>query len=248
VGRALDALKYHREMKLQWACPLGLAVSLGMMTGCATSPPPPLALPYHARSPVERVPGAEKVKVNVSAEDLRANKAVVCGRAVRGQWYPAFTSTPEPGPFVQRALKAELAHRGFDLDSKGVPVVLTLAAFYCERKEAGGGLVDALGGVTDAEVDFDVSVYSRGRQRRGQEIYSRHARGVHEDKPVDSGHPFFEEVAQGALQMALERAMQQLFSDPRFVVALLSPAAQAPPPPPTGKTPPAPLLYDAKAP
>jgi hypothetical protein len=221
-------------------CALGAFLVVLTCVGCGYIPEP-IPLAYYARSPVTRVPGAEKVSVHVIADDFRGDKAMVCAHFNALGWLgAAHPSTPEPAAFVQRAVKAELAHRGFDLGSKGVPVVLALSSFYCERKDRVNGLL----GFTDADVDFDLSVYSRGRQRAGQEIYHRHVTGVFRDRNIVG--PFSIEGAQAALQAALEDAIKQLFSDQGVVNTLLSPAAQAPPPPPTGRTPP-PMIYDPKS-
>ena len=199
---------------------------LAIGSGCmATAQHPQIGLSYRSQSPVEREPGAERIKVHVLAEDVREDKGFVCAesghRVGNASQVVAVieTSTP-PAELVGRALEAELSHRGFDMDAKGIPVVVKVVTFLCYR---GGGPT------VDATVEIDFFVYRAGRQPVGREFFHRYVKGEY----LDQGRDFTAwngENAKVALEAALVDAMRQLFNTQRFVDALMDPAVQAPPP------------------
>ena len=207
-------------------------------TGClATADQRLISLTYRAQAPVERVLGAESIKVNVKANDMRESKNWICAQTGNGyttarQAVGIIESVTPPAGLVSRAIKAELSHRGFDIDYRGIPVVANVAMFSCYR---GGGPA------IDATVGIDLFVYRAGRPPIGREFFYRYVKGEY----LDQGHlirAWNGENAKVALEAALEDAMKQLFSDRRFVNALLNPLLQAPPPP-AKKSPPPPMPY-----
>jgi hypothetical protein len=208
------------------------------ITGCmATAEHTQIGLSYHSQAPIQRVPGAESIKVNVIAKDMRDNKEWVCAQSGHGyttarQAVGIIESLTPPAALVSRALKAELSNRGFEIDYKGIPVVANVATFSCYR---GGG------SAVDAAVGIDLFVYQAGRPPNGREFFYRYVKGEY----VDQGHVFRVwngENAKTALEAALEDAMKQLFSDHRFIDTLLNPAVQAPLPS-VKRTPPPPMRY-----
>ena len=68
--------------RLRRVCPVGLivALSFGLAPSCVV-PPKVITLSYRAQAPVERVPDAEKVRVNVSTKDMRENQHYVCAQS-----------------------------------------------------------------------------------------------------------------------------------------------------------------------
>jgi hypothetical protein len=184
---------------------------------------PQISLSYRSQPTVQRVPGAETIRVNVMAKDMREQKDWVCARA--GDEFGApnraigvIESTTPPAGLVSRALKAELSHRGFDVDYKGIPVVANVVTFLCYC----AGRLSRI----DAEVGIDLMVYRAGRPPRGQEFFHRYVKGEYFSK--DETILWNRENAKFALEAALEDGMKQLFSDRRFIDALLNPAVQAP--------------------
>lgn len=138
-----------------------------------------------------------------------------------------------PARPVSRAIKAELSHRGFDIDYKGIPVVANVGRFLCYR----GDVVSTI----DAMVGIDLFVYRAGRPPIGQEFFYRYIKGEYIDR--EKGVRWWNgENAKRALEAALEDAMKQLFSDGRFVNVLLDPSVQAPPPA-AKRPPPPPMPY-----
>jgi len=215
---------------------VGIVTSLVLSAGCqATAGYPQVSLSYLAQSPVERVPGAENIKVNVMAKDMRPNKDWVCARSMpqlgmERQAVGRMESTTPPAGLFSRAIKAELSHRGFEMDYKGIPVVANVDTFVCYC----AGRMSTI----DAEVGVDLFVYRAGRPPIGQEFFYRHVKGEYSDQ--DPLKLWDKENAKIALEAALADAMKQLFSDRRFINALLNPAVQAPPP--VAKQPPPPPM------
>ena len=215
---------------------LGIVTSLAVSAGClGTVEYPQISLSYRAQGPVERVPGAEAIKVNVVAKDMRPNKDWVCARSmpaigIERQAVGRMESVTPPAGLVSRAIKAELSHRGFEMDYKGIPVVANVDTFVCYC----AGRLSTI----DAEVGVDLFVYRAGRPPIGQEFFYRHVKGEYSDQ--DPLRTWDKENAKIALEAALEDAMKQLFSDRRFINALLDPAVQAPPP--SAKRPPPPPM------
>ena len=197
-----------------------LAVGNGCM---ASAQHPQIGLSYRSQSPVESVPGAGRIKVNVMVKDLREDKDFVCAQSGHrvsnaGPGVDVMESSTPPAELMGRSLEAELSHRGFDLDSKGIPVVVKLATFLCYR---GGGPT------VDATVEFDLFVYRAGHQPVGREFFHRYVKGQYLDQGRDFT-PWNGKNAKVALEAALEDAMWQLFSTQRFIDALMDPAVQAP--------------------
>jgi hypothetical protein len=209
-------------------------------TGCmATAEYPQISLSYRSQPAIQRVPGAESIRVNVTAKDMRPNKDWVCARAGQqlGNERRAIgniESVTPPAGLVSRAIKAELSQRGFDIDYKGIPVVANVGTFLCYC----AGRLSTI----DAEVGIDLMVYRAGRPPIGQEFFYKYVKGEYLGR--DELKLWNGENAKFALEAALEDAMKRLFSDRRFVQALLNPAVQAPPatakqpaPPPMPYTP-----------
>lgn len=218
---------------------IGIVMCFAVGAGCmATAEHPQISLTYRAQAPVERVPGAENIKVNVIANDMRETKDWVCagsGKRVQNarQAVGIIESVTPPAGLVGRAIKAELSHRGFDIDYKGIPVVANVGRFLCYRG-------DALSTI-DATVGIDLLVYRAGRPPIGQEFFYRYIKGEYVDR--EKGIRWWNgENAKLALEAALADAMKQLFSDRRFIHVLLDPAVQAPPPA-AKKSPPPPMPY-----
>jgi hypothetical protein len=167
---------------------------------------------------------------------MRENKGWVCAQSGHRlqnarQAVGIIESTTPLDGLVSHAFKAELSHRGFDIDRRGVPVVANIVVFSCY---SGGGPA------VDATVGIDLFVYRAGRPPIGQEFFYRYFKGEY----VDRGHVFRAwngENAKTALEDALEDAMKQVFSDRNFIRTLLDPAVQAPPP--SAKQPPPPMPY-----
>lgn len=201
---------------------IGIMAMLAVGSGCmATAQHPRIGLSYRPQSPVEREPEAESVQVNVMTKDMREDKDFVCaqsGHRDANRMVEVIESSTPPAELMGSAIEAELSHRGFGLDSKGIPVVAKVVTFLCYR---GGGPT------VDATVEMDLFVYRAGRPPIGREFFHRYVKGQY----VDQGRDFTAwngENAKVALEAALADAMRQLFSTQRFIDALMNPAVQAP--------------------
>jgi len=199
---------------------IGIMAMLAVGSGCmATTRHPQIGLSYRPQAPIEREPGAEGVKVNVMTEDRREEKDFVCaqsGHRDAGKMVEVIESSTPPTELIGSALEAELSHRGFGLDSKGIPVVAKVVTFLCYR---GGGPT------VDATVEMDLFVYRAGRPPVGREFFHRYIKGEY----LDQGRDFTAwdgKNAKVALEAALADAMRQLFSTQRFVDALMNPAVR----------------------
>jgi hypothetical protein len=245
-GASFRRLRYHAavvERASSQLCQVVLAVLAvsAVSSGCGTlGGTAPISLSYQAQAPVARLPGAESVQVKVVVNDLREQKDWVCARSGRQvenarQATDTIASTTAPAGLVSQAIKAELSHRGFDIDYRGVQVVANLVMFLCYPSGPFS---------IEATVGIDISVYPAGRAPAGQQLFYRYIEG--ERLPLREAELWSSEFAKPALEAALGDSMKRLFGDRRFINALLSPAARTPAPAPN-KTPPPPMLYDPKA-
>jgi hypothetical protein len=202
---------------------LGSALTIG----CAG--PAPVTLSYQAQPGVTRLPGAEAIRVKVVVKDLREQKGWVCAKSGQllqnaRQAVEAMPSRTDPAGLVSRALKAELGHRGFDIDYRGIEVDGSLVTFLCHPEQ---GLLKIA-----ASVEFDLSVYRAGHGPFERELYHRFVAGEYVTPDRDLQR-WTVENATIALEAALADAMKQAFDDRRFVATLLNSAAQSPT---TGRT------------
>jgi len=202
------------------ACFAFLAPVTVCAIGCAVAGP--VTLSYQAQSPVAPVPGAEKVRVKVIVRDMRQQKAWVCAKSGQRmenarQAVGTMSSRTPPAGLVSRALKAELTHRGFDIDYRGVEVFGSLVTFLCYPD--GPFKIGAA-------VEFDLSVSRAGHRPFEPELYHRLIVGEHTPKEILT---WTNDNATIALEGALADAIKQVFIDPHFVKTLLDSAPSSGP-------------------
>jgi hypothetical protein len=198
----------------------GAVASLSLGPGCATTEPiDTINLSYQSQAAVAPMPGAEAIQVKVTANDMRENKDWVCAQSGHRlensrQAVGTFASASSPASLVSRAIKAELSHRGFDIDYRGIQVVANVSTFVCYPVP-----ILSIG----AEIEIGIFVYPAGRPPIGRELFYRYVKGEYLD---GQSMRWTGENAKAVLEFALADAMKRLFSDRRFLSVISSAQAQ----------------------
>ena len=187
-----------------------------------------LAPGYQPQPWARRVNGAEQVAVRVEVRDMRRDRArVSVKKNGYGMEMAPIVSATDVAAFVRANIALELARRGFTVGQTGLVVNVDLRKYFNDFK------LGFMSGDATAEVIFDVSAYPVGPEGAGPPIFLGHFEGVGENNGIQlcSG-----ENAKVALDAAFMDAMRLMFSDRRFLAALIQTAA--PPPPYAPPTPP----------
>jgi len=133
-------------------------------------------------------------------------------------------SATDIAAFVRANVALELARRGFTVGQTGLVVNVDLRKYFNDFK------LGFMSGDATAEVIFDVTAYQIGPDGEGPPIFLGHFEGAGENNGIQicSG-----ENAKVALDAAFVDAMRLMFSDRRFLAALMQTAAPPPYAPPT---------------
>lgn len=192
------------------AIPVAAAGLLGL--GCAFTTET-IHIDYPMPSAIEKVKGAEAIKVKVEVKDLRSNPSREVAKKINGfgaETAPIFNDEDIPA-LLKRAVEAELKVRGYDLEGGKVPLQIELLTFL-HRYNTG-----FFSGDSKAEVSFVVRI----RDAQGKEVYSdtlmdafQHAAGVFGGGNVKQ-----------AYEQALPGAIRKLMGKAEFHAALARAAA-----------------------
>lgn len=206
---------------------LALLATLGL-TGCATGyfgylRVDTIALQHTELTGVGTIPGANHITVNVKVNDIRTspagfssdwNRAQV-GHQTNGFGEPVAPTIVVIEP-VERTLKKatedELSLRGFRIgDNAGINIEMDIRHFYNEFKAPLYELI-----AEDSVADLAIEV--RIKLANGKELYSRQIAVQSKVKFVISPGG---RDAKAALDQALDKGINMLFSDDNFISALL---------------------------
>jgi uncharacterized lipoprotein YajG len=191
---------------------------------------------YQPQQWARRVNGADQVTVRVVVHDLRRDRArVSVKKNGYGMEMAPIVSAMDVAGFIRSNVALELARRGFTVvEQTGLVINVDLRKYFNDFK------IGFMSGDATAEVIFDVTAFRAGPDGDGPPIFLGHFEGAGENNGIQlcSG-----ENAKVALDAALTDAMRLMFSDRRFVAALMQTAAPAPaaPPPPAYAPPPSAL-------
>ena len=179
---------------------------------------------YQPQAWATRVNGAEQVAVRVVVRDMRKDRArVSVKKNGYGMEMAPIVSATDIAAFVRANVALELARRGFTVGQTGLVVDVDLRKYFNDFK-SGFFSGDAL-----AEVIFDVTAFQMGPEGEGPPIFLGHfeGAGANNGVQISSG-----DNAKVALDAAFTDAMRMMFSDRRFLAALMQTAAPAPDAPP----------------
>jgi len=186
------------------------------LTGCAISTDK-IDLAYSLRGARDKVPGAEAVAVNLQIKDDRAVKDKV-GKKMNGYGMEmgAIVSRNDVPGLVQGAILSELDARGF-AHGDSVSVTGDLNKFWNHFT------IGFFAGDSLAEISLTVTV----KDHAGQILFVKtiDEEGKEPNVQVAGGHN-----AKPALQMALWKAIDDLFADPAFIPAILKAGGATSPP------------------
>jgi uncharacterized lipoprotein YajG len=175
---------------------------------------------YQPQQWARRVNGAEQVAVRVVVRDMRRDRArVSVKKNGYGMEMAPIVSATDVAAFVRANVALELARRGFTVGQTGLVVNVDLRKYFNDFK-TGFWSGDAL-----AEVIFDVSAFQMGPEGEGPPIFLGHFEGAGENNGVQISSG---ENAKVALDAAFTDAMRMMFSDRRFLAALMQTAPPAP--------------------
>jgi uncharacterized lipoprotein YajG len=200
-------------MMTRWQGPAAPAmVCLLLSLGCAFTTET-IHIEYPAPVSVEKVKGAEGIRVKVDVQDLRPAKTREVAKKINGfgQETAPILNDEDVQVLVKRALETELKARGYSLEDGQVPVVLELTTFIHHYNSG------FFSGDSKAEVSFVIRI----RDARGLEIYNatfmdafQHAAGYFGGGNVKQ-----------AYEQALPGALRKLMDRPAFHEALAKAAA-----------------------
>jgi len=185
---------------------------------------------YQQQQWARKVNGAEQVAVRVVVNDLRRDRArVSVKKNGYGMEMAPIVSAMDIAGFIRANVALELARRGFRVVEQ-TPLVINVDL----RKYFNDFKIGFMSGDATAEVIFDVTAFQMGPEGEGPPIFLGHFEGAGQNNGIQlcSG-----ENAKVALDSAFMDAMHLMFSDRRFLAALMQTAA-APPPPYAPPTPP----------
>jgi Uncharacterized lipoprotein len=164
---------------------------------------------YTPEKKVERVNGAGMVVVTVT--DLRANPnkvGSVTGAAPKAGNLKISTTT-DVADVIRIAVESELGDRGFAVGSGIANVAIDVSQFDVQRVIIGGVWFGAQGYESHAQVLLHVEVTGPGHKR----TYDRMIFGQSDSENGSD---------EATLDLALQRALQSLFADPKFTSAILA--------------------------
>lgn len=177
----------------------GICVAMGL--GCAFTTET-IHIAYPGPVSVEKVKGAESIKVKVEVKDLRPNPTREVAKKINAfgaETAPIFNDE-DVLPLLKRAVETELRARGYDLEGGKVPLQIELLTFI-HRYNSGFFSGDSL-----AEVSFLVRI----RDAQGREVYTdtvmdsfKHAAGVFGGGNVKQA---YEQALPGAVRKLMGKA------------------------------------------
>jgi uncharacterized lipoprotein YajG len=157
---------------------------------------------YPAPVSVEKVKGAESIKVTVEIKDLRSNPSREVAKKINGfgmETAPIFNDE-DVQLLLKRSVEAELRARGYNLEAGKVPLQIELLTFL-HRYNSG-----FFSGDSRAEVSFVVRI----RDAQGKELYTdtfmdafQHAAGIFGGGNVKQA---YEQALPGAIRKLMGKA------------------------------------------
>ena len=176
---------------------------------------------YQPQQWATRVNGAEQVAVRVNVRDMRRDRArVSVKKNGYGMEMAPIVSAMDIAAFIRANVALELARRGFTVvQQTGLVVNVDVRKYFNDFK------IGFMSGDATAEVIFDVTAFQTGPDGDGPPIFLGHFEGAGDNNGIQlcSG-----ENAKVALDAAFTDAMRLMFSDRRFVAALMQTAAPPP--------------------
>ncbi len=179
----------------------GAGACLAMGLGCAFTTET-IHIDYPAPVSVEKVKGAESIKVKVEVKDLRPNPTREVAKKINGfgaETAPIFNDE-DVLPLVKRAVEAELRARGYDLEGGKVPLQIELLTFVHRYNS----------GFFSGDSQAEVSLLVRIRDAQGREVYTdtvmdafKHAAGVFGGGNVKQA---YEQALPGAIRKLMGKA------------------------------------------
>lgn len=188
-------------------------VCLGCLSGCAVTTEQ-ITLSYQPQDNIAAVAGADKVGVDVTVKDERPDMSRVSRKKNGfGMEMASITAVEDVTVTIRKALEEELRQRGFLVGSSQamVSVETEVTRFYNDFK------LGVFAGDSVADLNMLVKVHDKD----GKPLFSRQlmTQGFEKNIQLMTG-----DNARLALNDALKNGMFELFSDDRFVAALLSAA------------------------
>ncbi|WP_257303591.1 YajG family lipoprotein [Geothrix campi] len=157
---------------------------------------------YPAPVSIEKIKGAEAIRVKVEVKDLRPNTTREVAKKINGfgmETAPIFNDE-DVQLLVKRSVETELRARGYDLEGGKVPLQIELLTFI-HRYNSG-----FFSGDSKAEVSFVVRV----KDAQGKELYTdtlvdafQHAAGVFGGGNVKQA---YEQALPGAIRKLMGKA------------------------------------------
>jgi uncharacterized lipoprotein YajG len=190
-----------------------LVILMAALSGCAFTPEK-IDLAYAPTIGASKVPGAERVKVNVVVNDIRTDKRVGSKSNAYGAEMAAITSNQDVVVLVRDALTSELAARGYEVGDSNVELICSIFDFANKFRPG------FWSGTAEASVRLQVKI----RDDAGNTIYDETVigQGTEEHIQVATGRN-----AKPALEKALQMAMRSLMDRQDFHAALLRTAPAA---------------------
>lgn len=180
---------------------LAAMAGLSFGLGCAFTTET-IHIEYPAPVSVEKVKGAESIKVTVEIKDLRSNPSREVAKKINGfgmETAPIFNDE-DVQLLLKRSVETELRARGYNLEAGKVPLHIELLTFL-HRYNTG-----FFSGDSRAEVSFVVRV----KDAQGKELYSdtlmdafQHAAGVFGGGNVKQA---YEQALPGAIRKLMGKA------------------------------------------
>ncbi len=190
-------------------CSLGvlLAGFALLISGCATTTDY-VTLSYIPQANAMRIDGANNVQVKVVINDQRAVKDRVSAKKdFHGIEIAPIISMNDVKGAIQGAIEAELRNRGFNVDSGGTTIELTVQKFYNDFQP----------GFWTRKANTDAAFKLKVIASDGSEVLIKNMSDEW-SKPVLH---MSAKRAQLALNKALRESVQSLFHDGEFLGALL---------------------------
>ena len=193
----------------QRATLLGIGfVMASLFSGCALTKDH-VSLSYVPQANAPKYVGASAVGVRVAVIDNRAIKDKVSAKKnAYGMEMAAILSNEDVADTLKKAIEAELANRGFRINSGGVAVVAELNKFYNDFKTG------FFSGSTAAEVTMNVQI----KRADGSIGYAKLISGT---GGLEHIQLMLGSNAKVALDAALKDAVAKLCNDRTFITALL---------------------------
>ena len=180
-----------------------------LLAGCT---PTTLVVPirYLPQTNVQPIPGAESASLAVQVKDLRSNQADIGTDALPLRTYEV-TTNDNLAEAVRSAIQIELQDRGFKIGTGSAALLIQINGMDSERR---------IGWFYENSARTVFMMQVQVARKNGKIIYTHEAVGERGESYIEAHYSVG--AAERVTNLAIQDCIQRLFTDPKFIDALLN--------------------------